>query len=81
SFNNFGKEVEKKMVKVERTYNNFKEALENYLEMKEKELVPIGISLKNERETFEELEGINKVYSEIKRNVNFNKLFENFFIK
>ncbi|MEM0333547.1 MAG: thiamine pyrophosphate-dependent enzyme [Candidatus Aenigmatarchaeota archaeon] len=81
SFNNFGKEVEKKMVKVERTYNNFKEALENYLEMKEKELVPIGIFLKNERKTFEELEGINKVYSEIKRNVNFNKLFENFFIK
>ncbi len=81
SFNNFGKEVEKKMVKVERTYNNFKEALENYLEMKEKELVPIGIFLKNERETFEELEGINKVYSEIKRNVNFNKLLEDFFIK
>ncbi|MEM5875465.1 MAG: thiamine pyrophosphate-dependent enzyme [Candidatus Aenigmatarchaeota archaeon] len=81
SFNNFGKEVEKKMVKLERTYNNFKEALENYLEMKEKELVPIGIFLKNERKTFEELEGINKVYSEIKRNVNFNKLFENFFIK
>ena len=81
SFNNFGKEVEKKMVKVERTYNNFKEALENYLEMKEKELVPIGIFLKNERKTFEELEGINKVYSEIKRNVNFNKLLEDFFIK
>ncbi|MFH7880799.1 MAG: thiamine pyrophosphate-dependent enzyme [Candidatus Aenigmatarchaeota archaeon] len=81
TFNDFRNEIESRIIKLKESYKNVKEALENYLNLKEKGVVPIGIFFKEEKETFEEREGIKKVYSEIKRKIEFEKLIDEFRVK
>lgn len=82
-FHNTADIIKKNVYKIE-TPKNFEEAFKLALEwdynLKENFRIPLGIFWREERETFEEKEGIGEVFWKIKRETNLKEILEKYIV-
>jgi 2-oxoglutarate ferredoxin oxidoreductase subunit beta len=82
-FHNTAEMIKKNAYKIE-TPKNFEEALKLALEwdynLREVSKIPLGIFWKEERETFEEKEGIEEVFCKRKRETNLKEILEKYVV-
>lgn len=76
TFNDFRKDIENKIFWLDKPFSSREEAISRYLEISKSGRILLGIVLKEEKPTFEEIEEIEKTYAHLKRKVNFETLLK-----